>query len=351
MDFFRRQGLHRQFVSPLPEEEGFKTHRLSRSLCCLPLVVLTMAVAMAAPAELLAQNAGGAKPVYDLAYHFAKGETVHWRVVNRATVTTTMQGTTQTAETRSESIKSWRILDVSPEGDFTFVHTVDQVKMTNQVGARAPVEYDSTTDAKPPAGFEQVASSVGVPLTEFRVNRYGKILSRIDKQAQVGQTEDMPIAFPLPGKPVAVGQTWVDPHDVVVILDGGATRVIKTRQRYELKGVATGVATIAVDYQILTPTSDPKIEAQLVQKLSSGVIKFDIEAGRLLSQQRDVDKRVVGMSGAASSMKYQMRLTEELQKETPKVAELPVLPARPDLSAGPTGPARPPVVESGATRN
>jgi hypothetical protein len=267
------------------------------------------------------------KSLYDLRYHFTKGESVRWTVLNRATVTTIMQGTTQTAVTRSESVKVWEITDVSPDGEIRFINSVQWVKMSNQIGSRAAVEFDSSSDAKPPADFEQAAASVGVPLTEFRIDAYGRIKSRVDKQPNVAQNEDMPIAFPLPGKPIAIGQLWVDPHDVTVILTGGATRVIKTQHRYELKSVASGVATISVTYQVLTPGIEPHIEAQLVQRLASGVIKFDIQAGRILSQQRDVDKRVVGISGAASSMNYVMRLTEELHKTLPEVPQRASRPA------------------------
>jgi hypothetical protein len=241
----------------------------------------------------------------------------------------------------------WKVSEVSPEGEIAFIHLVERILLRNRIGSRAEVQYDSETDVEPPAGFEQAAGSVGVPLTEFRIDAFGRIKKRVDQQAHVGQTEDMPIAVPLPGKPVAIGHAWVDPHDVTVILDGGATRVIKTRQRYELKGVSNGVATIAVDYQILTPVNEPKIEAQLVQRLSSGTIRFDIATGRVIGQQRDVDKRVLGINGAASSMNYQMRFTEELLPTTPAVARRETSEASPRTeqagpSAASSAPASPP---------
>jgi hypothetical protein len=62
----------------------------------------------------------------------------------------------------------------------------------------------------------------------------------------------------------------------------------------------------------LTPISDPAIEAQLIQRLPSGSVRFDIAAGRVIAQQMDLDKRVIGFSGPASSMHCLTRLTEEL---------------------------------------
>ena len=54
--------------------------------------------------------------------------------------------------------------------------------------------------------------------------------------------------------------------------------------------------------------------AQLVQRESNGTVKFDIDAGRVLSQQIDLDRRVVGYPNQASSMHYRTRFTEELLK-------------------------------------
>ena len=80
------------------------------------------------------------------------------------------------------------------------------------------------------------------------------------------------------------------------------------------------MATIEVSNHVLTPIDDPKIESQLIQRESTGTVKFDIDAGRVLSQQMDLDRRVVGFSGPASSVHYMTRFTERLLPPTPKVA-------------------------------
>jgi hypothetical protein len=72
------------------------------------------------------------------------------------------------------------------------------------------------------------------------------------------------------------------------------------------------VATIQVDSQVLSPVNDPAIEAQLIQRLSQGTVTFDLSRGRVLEQQLDLDKQVIGFSGPASSMHYVTRFTERL---------------------------------------
>ena len=54
------------------------------------------------------------------------------------------------------------------------------------------------------------------------------------------------------------------------------------------------------------------MESQLLQHESSGTVRFDIDAGRVLGQQVDVDKGVVGFRGEASSIHQLMRFTENL---------------------------------------
>jgi hypothetical protein len=79
-----------------------------------------------------------------------------------------------------------------------------------------------------------------------------------------------------------------------------------------LEKVENGVATITVATQILTPVNDPKIQSQLVQRLQEGTIKFDVDAGRLLHKQMDLDQSVFGFSGPNSHMQYLARFSEEL---------------------------------------
>ena len=90
---------------------------------------------------------------------------------------------------------------------------------------------------------------------------------------------------------------------------------------YRLEKVEAGVATIHVETQVLTPVNDPKIQVKLIQRLQRGTIKFDVDAGRLLHKQFDIDQEVFGFSGADSHMQYLARFTEEPLKESEKTAK------------------------------
>ena len=70
---------------------------------------------------------------------------------------------------------------------------------------------------------------------------------------------------------------------------------------------------IDVEYQILTPV-DPYIRAQIVERLTKGTVRFDIERGRVIQQQHEVDRREVGFAAQqnASSMHFVARTQERL---------------------------------------
>ena len=287
-----------------------------KTLCCL--VVLSCALTSVA--------AEGEK--YALRYKFHPGETLRWEVEHRSNVRTTISGTTQNAETVSNSVKVWRVKDVRPDGSATFEHSVESVDMRQQLSGRAEVRYNSRTDAKPPVGFEDVAKSVGVPLSIVTMNPKGKILERKRREAGKLANVDFKIpapnegcmTIPLPDEVVQVGHTWTTPQDIDIPLQTGGVKKIKAVQRFTLEEVRTGVATIRVATEIITPVTDPAIESQLVQRESAGRVRFDIDAGRIIGQQMDVDKHVVGFRGDASSIHYLNRFSEQIMREPAKTA-------------------------------
>ncbi len=260
---------------------------------------------------------------YTLRYRFHPGETLRWEVVHRSIVDTTIAKTTRTVEALSKSIKAWRVRVVGPDGTASFEHLVESVDMRQKMTGQQEVRYNSLTDKQPPPGFKDVAESVGVPLAIIAMSNRGKILKREQKQVKAAAQSKGQMTIPLPDEPVPVGHTWSFSQDVPVKLSTGGIKSIRVRQTFKLQSVKTGVATIAVANQILTPIDDPKIESQLIQRESSGTVRFDVDAGRILSQQMDVDKQVVGFHTGASTIKYFTRFTERLLPTTTRTASRP----------------------------
>ncbi|MEX0614208.1 MAG: hypothetical protein WD229_18960, partial [Pirellulales bacterium] len=259
---------------------------------------------------------------YDLQYKLKRGDVLRYGVVHRASIRSTIDESTQSAQTKTDSIKLWKVTDVLPKGEIEFMSVVERVHMVNQLPDHDPAEYDSEQDTTPPPGFEDAAKAVGVPLSVVRITPRGKVVRRDTKLRGHNLDEDAPVAVRLPEQPVAIGDTWDDPLDVTVSIENGGSKSIETRRHHKLTNVANGIATIEVTYQVLSPV-DAEIECQLVQRLMEGEVRFDIKAGRMIGQQMDIDKRILGFAGPTSSMQYIMRMEEKLLKTESTVAGTP----------------------------
>jgi len=298
---------------------------LLSTLVCSILGTVRYAVE-AAPADASPEAAASTGERYLLRYKFKMGEVIRYGVKHSADVRSTIESTSQQARSTSESIKVWKVTDVLPDGQMEFVNLVESVRMSNRVPNRAVVKYDSQTDKTPPPSFQQAAQAVGVPLSVIRLAPDGLVIQREEKHPQPAPSDDMPITLQLPPEPLAVGEQWAETYEVPVERKSGAILQVRTRRVCNLKHVKSGVATITVEYQILTPV-DAFVESQLVERLSKGTVRFDVEQGRVLSKQMVVDRRILGFAGEVSSMHYVSRLEERLLKPDEQLARKPAKPS------------------------
>jgi hypothetical protein len=286
------------------------------------LLAAGAAYLLAVPAAAADDDAtAGDQPTYDLRYKLSTGDVLRYETEHRASVRTTIDNSTQVAQTQTDSAKLWKVVDVLPSGEIEVMHVVDWVRMVNELPGRGPTEYDSRKDKAPPPGYEDAARAVGVPLSIIRMTPHGQVLRREVKYRATAD-EDGPIVIRLPDEPVAVGATWDQPYDVMVQLKSGGTKSVQTRRHFKLNDVEHGIATISVTYQVLSPIDAP-IESQLVQRLIDGTVRLDIDAGRIVSQEMEIDKRILGFAGPTSSMHYVMHLEEKLVSEPAEVASKP----------------------------
>jgi hypothetical protein len=279
----------------------------------MPRVFLPIALLVAVSPTILTAAEPGL-PV-SLKYKFAPGDVYRTKVVHLVAVETTIQGVTETAKTRSISTKAWKVSSVDAQGNITFTYAIEKVSMWHQVADRPEVRYDSTQTQTPPPEYQHVAESIGVPMATVVISPAGAILDRKNAHPQfnpgIGE-----LTLPLPDQPIRVGQQWSTEGDLALRTRPDAPiKQVKYRQLHTLEKVEAGVATISVQTQVLTPVQDPALEALLVQRVKKGEAKFDVDAGRLISQQVDTDKTVIGFSGNDSMMKYLSRLTEEHVRE------------------------------------
>ncbi len=249
-----------------------------------------------------------------LRYKFSPDQPLSWEVTNRVEMKTTVSGHTQRTSTLSTSTKKWTPKAIDGNGEATLINTVERVRMRQQFSGRAPVEYDSSTDKTPPAGFEGVAGSVGVPLTEFSLDPRGAVGSR--KALHRGPGLDSEAArqptMPLPERAVGVGDTWEVPYPIRVPTESGAVVTVQARDFFRVESITGHQVKIFTETQILSPVDRPDVRVKLVQQSGRGHIWFDAELGAIRRVELTVDDEVIGFQGAASSLRYQSHFEERL---------------------------------------
>ena len=256
------------------------------------------------------------KEKHVLRYRFSAGESIRYQVTHVAKTKTRIKGAEENAQVHTVSEKVWQVTEVNDEGNMTFVHSVDSVELTQQTGTAAEIRWSSLSGETPPIMFESVADQLKQPLSTVTINPRGQELARKTHAGTEAQLGMGGLTIPLPEEAIPLGHAWSVPREIKARGETGEIKVIKARDTYTLEKVQTGVATLKVRSEILTPIEEASVKAQIVQQLSNGSIRFDLDAGRFLNKQLDWDETVVGFQGPNSLMEYRARLTEE-QKDTP----------------------------------
>lgn len=255
------------------------------------------------------QNSG--EETYLLRHKLNTNQKIRYEVTHVAKTKTRINGTEEIANVHTKSVRSWDVQSAKPS-EMTFDHQVESVSMTQQSGEATEVRWDSTTGEQPPKIFSVVADQIGKPLATVTIDEKG---DEIRRQTHAGSESSLgmgALTLSLPAEPVAIGTKWAVPSEIQARTDDGLVKVIKIRQVYTLKKVKAGVATIDIKSETLTPIDEESIKAQVVQQLSNGSIRFDIDNGYLLGKELNWDETVVGFQGAGSMMEYRARMTEEL---------------------------------------
>ncbi|MGI9495096.1 MAG: hypothetical protein ACR2NK_03530 [Mariniblastus sp.] len=248
--------------------------------------------------------------VYQIKYKLKKGEEIRWNFEHVVTTKFQMAGEVEESSSRSENVKLWKVANVDQLGNITFAYTIESVKMWQQVGDTDPVSYDSKTDNEIPQEYAGTADEVGKPLAIFSIAPNGTILDRKSNLKQdvfgVGK-----VTIPLPEKAVPVGYEWNVPI-VLSANDENGTKKLKARIHYELAKVKENKAYIRFKTEVLTPVKSEKIKSTIMQKMTKGIVVFDMELGRPVLQQVQWDEKAQGFEGADSYLKYVARMSEKI---------------------------------------
>jgi hypothetical protein len=249
---------------------------------------------------------------YTLRYRFEPSETIRYEVTHVAKTKTRLRGTEEVSQVHTVSEKVWEFQAPDSPGKMTFDHSVGRVEMMQQTGDKPEIRWSSESGSEPPVEFEKVAEQLGKTLSTVTINGRGQETDRKTHAGSEAQLGMGGLTIALPEEAIAIGGSWGVPREVKVRTTEGEVKVMKVREMYTLEKVETGIATLSIRSEVLTPIEDETIKGQLVQQLSNGSVRFDLDDGRVLSKQLDWDETVVGFQGANSLMEYRARLTETM---------------------------------------
>lgn len=251
-------------------------------------------------------------PEYLFRYKFEPNLLIASEVTHLAKTDTKVDEAEQNSHSRTVSQKTWTVTKVS-NGEMTFDYRIEEIDMSQRIGVENEIRYSSKSGEEPARQFQNAAKSVGKLISTVTIDAQGMIVARSDDQnpPNLGMGD---ITLPVPNKPIAIGATWEVPRELRIRRDDGTNKLVRFRELFRLDKVSAGVATITVRSEMLTSITEPKEEAQVLQQLSNGTIRFDLDAGRMISKDLSWDKVVVGFSGAGSVMDYSARLEEQVTR-------------------------------------
>jgi len=255
-----------------------------------------------------------------LRYSLHPGEILRYEVTHVAKTKTRINGAEEVSQVHTVTQRHWDVIDAT-KAEMTFKHGLDAVVMTQQQGDDPELRWDSESGQEPAPVFQTVADQIGKVIATVTVNERGQETKREDDSGTKASLGMGSLTLAFPEEPMAIGQSWSVPREVKARLEDGRVEAIKIRELYTLEKVKTGVATLSLRSEPLTPIKDESVRAQVVQQLSEGTIRFDVDNGRMLSKQLDWDETIVGFRGANSLMEYRARLTEKLVDQVQRTAK------------------------------
>ncbi|MFQ5735051.1 MAG: hypothetical protein ACE5KM_24215 [Planctomycetaceae bacterium] len=321
---------------------------MKRSISLATLVILTFVVdstmSRRLTADVTVKPAAAEKPApaakaYLLRYKFTANKTVHYRVSHRSTIKMVKGTTRGTAVNEAETQKHYTVVAIDRRGNAILEPVIDWVKMSAQFDEQPKKSYDSRTDQTADRRFAGVAKTVGKVLVQLKVTPRGELLKaapQIPGNVQKAVVKNAGPPRPandasknflilFPGRPVRVGESWMDDSLTVSLQVGAAPRVwqrFTILRRYELVSVEDGKATLELSMTPEKPVNDPRLQVQLVQRLISGTIVFDLRKGVIVSRRLTADRKILGFAGNQSILHVKSLRTERLltRKEVARAA-------------------------------
>lgn len=245
-------------------------------------------------------------------FRWAKGQVLTYKAEHVTSVIETAEGSKTATASKLNLIKRWQVTDVDGKGIATLQLSLDAMRTEQTRPSGETLLFDSANpDKSTPELKEQMARYIGVPLAVLRLDAQGRIVEV--KQGQASKYEaEPPFAVVFPPAAPAQGQSWLRPFPVTLDPPYGTGEKFEATQRYQCTKLEGPRATLAVTTQFKTLPAAAKDQIPLLQKMVGGEVLFDVQAGRLLQVQFNIERTLQNHQGEGSSYEFTSRYTEQL---------------------------------------
>jgi hypothetical protein len=253
-----------------------------------------------------------AAPAQDAAWRFRwrTGDVLTYQVEHVTSVAETVGGNTVQTGVKLTLVKRWRVLDVDAQGVATLELSLQAMRNEQARPSGETVLFDSSApDKSTPELREQLGKYIGVPLAVLRVDAQGKV-AEVKQGSAARYESEPPFVLTLPPTAPAAGQAWERGYHITLEPPQGTGEQYDAVQKYVCRGVAGGIATLALTTELKTLPASLLDRVPLLQKQVAGEVFFDVNSGRLRQALLRIDKVLEGHQGEGSSYRFRSDYTE-----------------------------------------
>lgn len=267
----------------------------------------------------------GEDAAYTLRYKFRPEQFLYLEVEDTMKIVTQFNGASETITSKSQAWKQLRVVSTGEDGSALLEPMMERVKLFADRGNQGTEEYDSLSDETPPVNYRELKGTIGRVQARMKVAANGELIQVIPvvqnpALIEAAKKNDPQLNFLtiLPKAPVRIGESWKDRFTTDVTIEKNLKKDVVIQRTYTLTAVNGATATIKLKTAVITPTDDPQILVQLIQRTPNGVIEFDMNQGLIVSMKTEIDETVLGPFGPKSSVTTTTRSSEKLLPRRPE---------------------------------
>lgn len=245
-------------------------------------------------------------------FRWQKGQVLTYQAEHKTNVEEVADGAKVTSASKLSVVKRWQVADVDPKGNATLELSLTSMRNEQTRPNGEVLLFDSAQpDKGTPELKAQMSKFIGTPLANLRIDIQGRVLEV--KQGSASRYEaEPPFVVVFPAVAAKEGQGWLRPFNLTLDPPYGTGELLEATERYRCTKIAVGKATLTVANQLKAMPANVKDQVPLVQKLTEGQVIFDLQAGRVVDVQLNIDRTLMNHHGEGSSYHFQSWFTERL---------------------------------------